>query len=1382
MFLLSQVLKLKMLYNQRIMYDNVIISDLVPPYTDYFHCTELLSFDCFLSFFCLHLHQRLFEISLKMASSSIVLNDKICIICKVPFIDSIDKDVAEVSSGMDRLLEYSEKYNDSELYQYLLSKPAVVKVHNKCRRDFTNKRRYEQKCAKDLADSGSVTNRKLLRSSAQLFDWKIHCFLCRETCVVDKVHPNSKSVRRVETLEFRSRILEHCDFRCDEWALDIKGRLSACNDLVAEEAVYHKECHRNFFRVSTHSSRGRPIDKSKNETFDKLCEWLEVNDSELLSLQDVVGKARVLVKGNEAVYNEQRLKQKLIARYGDHIQFNEVRGRRNVICWKDMAAYIVNQKWYDDSKGERGEHLIVAAAKLLKSTIREATHKMECYPTCSDVSNPARAREWMPSLLCLFLDNLICPESKKISIGHTIVQAVKPRTVIAPIPFALGVSVDHITGSKFLINVLNKLGMSVSYDEVYRFKQSVARNISIDQPASFPNCFTQFAADNVDHDVCTLDGLGTLHAMGIISITNSCQQGRRTDGVPASDDSEAIPVCESDVSVTAELRSDEITPVLASECHTQRTELPVERLKRMKSCDVAKLQKIPVLHCSLPADSMANVTFQSPSENSGANHSLQFGLSTANNLDLLFHISWFLRDGKLLRPSWAGFNNCILRGAPVHASDIRMHPIIDVNPNDLSCIYSTLVHIMKEAEKLAVTTPTVTFDQPLWLKAFNIANFHKLNVVCRLGAFHVQMSFLGSIGSVMAGSGLCEMIQCCYGPNATKHIMSGKAVARSVRAHFLIESALTITLLSSIVNSEDFAVPITQMQSFYDQLASSGYDPKNSVFPDCVEIYQKALAEMKVQLCDKSRTAKLWINYLRYVGILKMLLRAERTADWQLHLHSIRSMLNLFAATGHNNYAKCARLYVEMMDKLSESHPDLYVQFMAGGHVARRSNKLWAGLPTDLTIEQAMMAAVKGRGGLTHGRGVSESVRSLWIGSVHKTAAVKTALAQLTNTDYCHDQIVHVEQGKARVKRDNADLCKMLDFIEIHDPFSTVDCRLRSLTSGIVAADSDNIDCDDAEAVGCRIMRKIDGAKFTDVSFKRSEQVKTLALVTNVVTVSKKKHFNIDPTVLFNRLLVIMQRNPENNLEQYFAYELAAKPTSLFRDSFMRKTDKSQLATEICKGIENCAVPPFAVHVVDGGYLLHIVHWTTGSIYAEVIQQYVRFVTSRYGTTAIVVFDGYCNGPSTKDHEHQRRAKKVAPDIALDMLKASYKDQSAFLSNDNNKAAFVALLMTHLELAGHTVYQAKDDADTLVAEVGLKLASQKQVVAVVANDTDILILLLFHFRPAHMSDIVMLSQQSQRTTSIRTVAGALGPLIVSRLLVIHAFSGCDTVSGLFGHG
>jgi len=43
-----------------------------------------------------------------------------------------------------------------------------------------------------------------------------------------------------------------------------------------------------------------------------------------------------------------------------------------------------------------------------------------------------------------------------------------------------------------------------------------------------------------------------------------------------------------------------------------------------------------------------------------------------------------------------------------------------------------------------------------------------------------------------------------------------------------------------------------------------------------------------------------------------MLLRAELTADWKLHLFSIARMINLFAATGRNNYAKCARLYVDI--------------------------------------------------------------------------------------------------------------------------------------------------------------------------------------------------------------------------------------------------------------------------------------------------------------------------------------------------------------------------------------------------------------------------------------------------------------------------------------
>ena len=46
-------------------------------------------------------------------------------------------------------------------------------------------------------------------------------------------------------------------------------------------------------------------------------------------------------------------------------------------------------------------------------------------------------------------------------------------------------------------------------------------------------------------------------------------------------------------------------------------------------------------------------------------------------------------------------------------------------------------------------------------------------------------------------------------------------------------------------------------------------------------------------------------------------------------------MLNLFAATGHINYAKSACLYLQEMRKLPETHPWLYAQFINGHHTVQ---------------------------------------------------------------------------------------------------------------------------------------------------------------------------------------------------------------------------------------------------------------------------------------------------------------------------------------------------------------------------------------------------------------------------------------------------------------
>ena len=44
---------------------------------------------------------------------------------------------------------------------------------------------------------------------------------------------------------------------------------------------------------------------------------------------------------------------------------------------------------------------------------------------------------------------------------------------LTPILFGLGMEMDHVFGSKWLINELTQLGFSITYDEVIRYKQSV---------------------------------------------------------------------------------------------------------------------------------------------------------------------------------------------------------------------------------------------------------------------------------------------------------------------------------------------------------------------------------------------------------------------------------------------------------------------------------------------------------------------------------------------------------------------------------------------------------------------------------------------------------------------------------------------------------------------------------------------------------------------------------------------------------------------------------------------------------------------------------------------------------------------------------------------
>ena len=57
------------------------------------------------------------------------------------------------------------------------------------------------------------------------------------------------------------------------------------------------------------------------------------------------------------------------------------------------------------------------------------------------------------------------------------------------------------------------------------------------------------------------------------------------------------------------------------------------------------------------------------------------------------------------------------------------------------------------------------------------------------------MSFLGSLGALMKGSGLEQVIGEIYATNSVPQMMSGKSVAIAFRAHTIVESAIMKLLL-----------------------------------------------------------------------------------------------------------------------------------------------------------------------------------------------------------------------------------------------------------------------------------------------------------------------------------------------------------------------------------------------------------------------------------------------------------------------------------------------------------------------------------------------------------------------------------------------------------
>ena len=78
-------------------------------------------------------------------------------------------------------------------------------------------------------------------------------------------------------------------------------------------------------------------------------------------------------------------------------------------------------------------------------------------------------------------------------------------------------------------------------------------------------------------------------------------------------------------------------------------------------------------------------------------------------------------------------------------------------------------------------------------------------------------------------------------------------------------------------------------------------------------------------------------------------------------------------------------------------------------------------------------------------------------------------------------------------------------------------------------------------------------------------------------------------------------------------------------------------------------------------------------------------------------------------------------------------------------------------------------------------AARTGPVEVHADDTDVAVMLVHHWED-ELHDIVFSSHQAKKKWSVKSSCATLSADIKDVLLFIHAFSGCDSTSALFGIG
>ena len=224
------------------------------------------------------------------------------------------------------------------------------------------------------------------------------------------------------------------------------------------------------------------------------------------------------------------------------------------------------------------------------------------------------------------------------------------------------------------------------------------------------------------------------------------------------------------------------------------------------------------------------------------------------------------------------------------------------SPTNPDVVVESLNYCCSVAKTLGQEFCVLTCDQAIYEIVLALQTKHPdkyRQVIIRMGGFHVAMNFLGAIGHLMNETGLKDILTeatVCQ-PGTAKKIFGGKDYYAMIHAHSVAKQDVFCLLWEAF---EDFIIQQSNDNNDFSCLSACIGEIITSMNkgnrPNISEEDITLIDSMQQQLDEFARTlnsptSKLWIMYLKMIGILYNFIATERAGVWDLHIQAREEML-----------------------------------------------------------------------------------------------------------------------------------------------------------------------------------------------------------------------------------------------------------------------------------------------------------------------------------------------------------------------------------------------------------------------------------------------------------------------------------------------------------